>query len=239
MAAKGQMIQCYVSGQMVDAAGLIRDVLPQALDYGGRTAEPGIAARHTEPAPAPAPTVFVSYAWTDESSALVDRLQSALQEHGIRLLRDREEVRYKDSIRNFMHDIGKGKAVVVVMSEKYLKSKNCMFEMLEIAQAGAFRERIFPIVLRDSNLYEPIGLVEYVLYWEELIQKLDAGLKRVRGDNLTNLHKELDLYSEIRRMFDTITDTLRDMNALTPDQHEGSGFEELIRRIRAQTGSSG
>jgi hypothetical protein len=81
--------------------------------------------------------------------------------------------------------------------------------------------------------------VEYVLYWEELIQKLDAGLKRVRGDNLTNLHKELDLYSEIRRMFDTITDTLRDMNALTPDQHEGSGFEELIRRIRAQTGSSG
>ncbi|SPE33589.1 Tir protein (fragment) [Candidatus Sulfopaludibacter sp. SbA6] len=30
---------------------------------------------------------------------------------------------------------------------------------------------------------------------------------------------------------------MRDMNALSPDQHEGSGFEELIRRIRAQVGA--
>jgi hypothetical protein len=37
-------------------------------------------------------------------------------------------------------------------------------------------------------------------------------------------------------MFDDITDKLRDMNALTLEQHEGSGFEELIRRIRAQVG---
>jgi hypothetical protein len=66
---------------------------------------------------------------------------------------------------------------------------------------------------------------------------LDEGLKKVRGDHLANLQEDLTLYSDIRRMFDTITGTLRDMNALTPDQHEGSGFEELIRRIRAQVGS--
>jgi hypothetical protein len=39
---------------------------------------------------------------------------------------------------------------------------------------------------------------------------------------------------EIRRLFDGISDTLRDMNALTPEQHQGNGFDELIDRILVQ-----
>ena len=73
-------------------------------------------------------------------------------------------------------------------------------------------------------------------HWEDEIHELDEALKTVRGDNLTKLQEDLNSYSEIRRLFDGIADTLRDMNALTPDQHEGSGFAELIRRIRAQLG---
>ena len=76
----------------------------------------------------PPPEVLASYAWNPESCAIVDKLQQSLEEQGIRLLRDRKEVRYKDTIRDFMRRIGKGKAVVVVISEKYLKSENCMFE---------------------------------------------------------------------------------------------------------------
>lgn len=72
--------------------------------------------------------MFVSYAWNPESCAIVDKLQQALEGQGIRLLRDRKEVRYKDSIRDFMRRTGKGKAVeVVVISEKHLKSENCIF----------------------------------------------------------------------------------------------------------------
>jgi len=235
MAVKAQMIQCHDSGQMVDAARLIRDVLPNALQPEDRIAEPG-ATRHAPAASPPAPEVFVSYAWTDESSALVDRLQKALEEHSIRLLRDREEVRYKDSIRDFMRRLGQGKAIVVVISERYLQSENCMFEMLEIAGAGALRDRVFPIVLADANIYKATGRVRYVRYWEEQIHDLNEALKTVRGDSLTNLQQDLNLYADIRRMFDNIAGTLRDMNALTPGQHEGSGFAELIGRIRAQVG---
>jgi len=93
---------------------------------------------------------------------------------------------------------------------------------------------IFPIVLSDANIYKATSRVKYVRYWEDEIQELDEALKTVRGDNLTKLQEDLNVYSEIRRLFDGIADTLRDMNALTPDQHEGSGFGELIRRIRAR-----
>jgi hypothetical protein len=233
MAAKGQSIQCYVSGEMINATWLVREILPSALrsrDYGQDAPKSS-----TPQIPIPAtPEVFVSYAWTTESNAVVDRLQEALQGHGIRLLRDREEVRYKDSIREFMRRIGQGKAVVVVISEKYLKSENCMFEMVEVAKAQSLRERVFPIVLADANIYKATGRAAYVRYWENEITQLDQALKPIRADNLSNLHEDLDLYSEIRRLFDGIAHTLRDMNALTPDQHEGSGFEELISRIRTQ-----
>jgi len=230
-ANKGQQIQCHDSGEMVDAARLVREILPGAL----RRDERGPDAAEVSSS-APAPEVFVSYAWNDESKAIVDRLQQALGEQNIRLRRDREEVRYRDSIRDFMRRIGQGKCVVVVISEKYLKSENCMFELVEVAKAQGLRERIFPIVLSDANIYKPVGRVRYVHYWEEQIQELEEALKTVRGDNLTKLQEELNLYAEIRRLFDGIADTLRDMNALTPGQHEGSGFDELIRRIRGQLG---
>lgn len=238
MAGKGQPIQCHASGEMIDARQLIQDVLPGALRREQDTLWPFRGPLPDQPPPQPVPEVFVSYAWTEESNAIVDRLQKALGESDIRLVRDREEVRYKDSIREFMRRIGQGKCVVVVISEKYLKSEYCMFELLEVLHSGQFRERIFPIVLPDANLYDAIEPVRYAGYWEERIQKLDGALKKVHSANMTDSHAALDLWVEIRQLFNSIAGTLRDMNALTPEQHEGTGFEELIRRVLAQTSSA-
>lgn len=242
MARRNQRIQCYESGEMVNAIQLVREILPGALPMLTHlqdlllNSDLDVLSPVKSKSSSPQPTleVFVSYGWTPESNAIVDRIQDTLGSKGIRLLRDREEVRYKDSIRDFMRRIGQGKCVVVVISEKYLRSENCMFEMIEIAKNPGLRERVFPIVLSDANIYKATGRIKYVRYWEDEIKELDEALKTVRGDNLTKLQEDLNLYSEIRRLFDDITGTLRDMNALIPEQHEGSGFEELIRRIRAQ-----
>lgn len=236
VADKNKQIQCHDSLEMVDAVQLVAELLPGALLPGPSrffSAEPMF-----ESAPPP-PEVFVSYAWSDESTAIVDKLQHAFEQTGTRLLRDREDIRYKDSIRDFMRRLGQGKCVVVILSEKYLKSDSCMFELIEIAKAQNMRERIFPIVLPDANIYKPISRVRYIKYWDEQKQELDEALKSVSGDNLTNLQAELNSYSEIRRLFDGIADTLKDMNALSPTQHEDSAFEELISRVRAQLGSAG
>jgi hypothetical protein len=46
--------------------------------------------------------------------------------------------------------------VIVVLSDKYLKSENCMFELVEIAKHGNFVDRIFPVVLSSANIYDPV-----------------------------------------------------------------------------------
>jgi internalin A len=237
MIGKRQPIQCYESGEMVDAAALIREILPGLCEQDDSVmlARPGMTQQATPPPPVP--EVFVSYAWTKESTAIVDRLETVLGERDIHLLRDRQAVGYKDSIRDFMQRIGRGKCVVVVVSEKYLKSENCMFEMLAIAREKSLRERIFPIVLADANIYRATGRAGYVRHWEQEFRTLDDALKTIRGDNVKKLQEDLNLYADIRRLVDEITDVLRDMNALTPEQHEGTGFDQMIERIRAALGA--
>ena len=106
--------------------------------------------------------IFISYAWGGESEDLVNQLDEAFQAKGITIIRDKRDLGFKGRIKAFMERIGRGKAIIVVISEKYLKSQNCMFELVQIADNGQFYERIFPIVMSDANIYDPIQCIEYV-----------------------------------------------------------------------------
>jgi internalin A len=234
-AEEGDMIQCRTSRKLVDAADLIRDVLPSAARSMAFAAAERHLAQVLQDLPVAGPSsreVFVSYAWTDESTQLVDKLQDALACHDIALLRDKDEIRYKDSIRGFMERIGRGKCIVVVLSKKYLESKNCMFELTEIAERGDIRHRVFPIVLPDSSIYNAISRVRYVKYWEEKKAELDAAMKGVSGENLEGIRDELDLYAHIRSTIARITDIFGDMNALSLNEHQGSQFSTLIQSLQ-------
>jgi hypothetical protein len=231
---QGDQIQCRVSRKLVDAAHLIRDVLPSAA-YApeGLLSHPGLSRHDIYPSMEPSllKEVFVSYAWTDESTAIVDTLQEALKGSDIVLIRDKNQMRYRDSIRDFMKRIGRGKCIVVVLSKKYLESPNCMFEMTEIADRGDIRDRVFPIVLDDATIYNAIDRLRYIQYWEQKKEELDAAMKEVSGEHLQGIREELDLFAKIRGTIAQIVDILSDMNALSPDQHQGSNFDSLLRGL--------
>ena len=106
-----------------------------------------------------------------------------------------------------------------------------MFELLEIAKNGDFRDRIFPIVLSDAKIYNSEDRIEYVQYWEQKIQKLDDAMKTVSSANLQGFREDIDLYTEIRDSFSQLTNILREMNTLTTAIHSDSGFEELIKAV--------
>ena len=230
-AVAGDRIQCRTSRKMVDARHLIRDVLPafllEELTRHGTSRHEAASL----PEPPPRKEVFVSYAWTDESTVIVDKLQEAFQGRDVILVRDRNEMRYKDSIRDFMQRIGRGKCIVVVLSRKYLESKSCMFEMTEIADRGDIRNRVFPIVLDDAEIYDEVSRVRYIKFWEKKRDELDAEMKGVGSENLQGIREALDLFVKIRNTAAGIVETLGDMNALSLEQHQGAGFEVLLREL--------
>ncbi len=233
-AREGVSIQCYGSMKPVDAAELMRNVLPSALVKEDPCMESEAMLGDEAMETLRAPEVYVSYAWAPESEAFVDQLGDVLNQEGIMLLRDKAEVRYKDSIHEFMQRIGQGDCVIVIISDKFLKSHYCMRELLEVERNASLRARIFPVVLQDANIYDPVVLIDYIMYWEEQCNVLDAKLKMLKGHGLEALHETLNHYAEIRRLFSGIVTLLSDMNTLSPDRHLQSGFKDLIAALRAR-----
>ncbi len=186
----------------------------------------------TSPAAAPiTPEIYISYAWGEPWEGIVDELDRHFQGKGIDIVRDRRNLGYKGRIKEFMAEIGRGGYVIVVIGDKYLKSENCMFELLEIARNGALHRRIFPIVLEDADIYKAINRLQYIKYWETRIAALDAAMKEVGSADLQGIRDDIDLYTDIRNSIAGLADTIKDMNTLTPEMHQGNQFEALYQAI--------
>lgn len=176
-------------------------------------------------------TVFISYAWGGESEEIANQIDEALQNRGLNIIRDKRGLGYKGSIKTFMERIGQGNCVIVVISDKYLRSPNCMFELVEIAENKQFHDRVFPIVLADADIYDPVKRIVYVKYWEEKRAELAGAMKELDPANLQGIREDMDLYDRIRDKISGLASLLMDMNTLTPEMHRESDFNELYDAI--------
>ena len=130
----------------------------------GRRAAP----RQLGPSPVAKPEYFVSYAWGDDTSpegqereTIVDRLCAEAEPRGIHIIRDKTTLRLGERITPFMRRIGAGDRVFVILSEKYLRSPYCMFELLEIwrysrGDEADFRRRVRIYALPGTKGGTPI-----------------------------------------------------------------------------------
>jgi TIR domain/SIR2-like domain len=136
-------------------------------------------------------SLFVSYAWKDKESnepvnreTVVDWLEkrSALSEMKTLLFfRDHNDLKFGDSIDSFMTRIGKGKIVIRVISDKYLKSRYCMTEALRMENYRDDDKRIISIIWEDANLENEIS---YRDFWREKCQHILEDIeKKLDNDN--------------------------------------------------------
>ena len=186
--------------------------------------------------PANSPTtqqeIYISYAWGGESEKIVNQLDTELQNKGITIIRDKRNLGYRGSIVEFMKSIGRGNKIIVIISKKYLESENCMFELTQVYENKDFAGRIFPIILEDAGIYNPISRLKYIKYWNNKITELDEAIKDVgTALNMTQLQQELNNYGDIRATFDQMAFILKDMNALTPEIHQNQNFQTLYDQL--------
>ncbi|MDF0677034.1 MAG: COR domain-containing protein [Nitrospira sp.] len=138
--------------------------------------------------PSREPQVFISYAWGDDTPAgrqrakVVDDLCTALGRQGITVRRDRDEMRPGDLISEFMDRLAEGDFVIVIISDKYLRSEYCMYELFRIYRNCAhkpdrFRKKVIPIILPDSNIDSTDNRLERAIYWTNEEAKLKLRVK--------------------------------------------------------------
>jgi hypothetical protein len=179
-----------------------------------------------------APEIFISYAWRDESLKVTEALDAFFQEKGITVVRDNRDIGYKGLIKEYMQRLGRGKYVVVVLSDQYFKSKSCMFELLQLSQHEDFYDRIFPVAAEGTSIYEAEDALQYANYWDEKIEQLQAQIKNAKNiANLQGITDDLNLYVEIRQNVAKLIDFLRNINT---HPLKGSNFDLLFEAIQTK-----
>ncbi len=180
--------------------------------------------------------IFFSYAW-EKDEGIIMELYTSLKIDEFNVVKDKEDLRYKGIISKFMTDIGKANFVIVAISDQYLKSRFCMFELYEIYRnAGLnkeeFAKRIFPIRLEDIELSNQDIVNGYIDFWQKEEQEWEKRMKE-NSDSITE--EDTKQYQFVKRLVNdigNILSCLSDINALNITQLKKNGFEQIKTSIR-------
>lgn len=137
-----------------------------------------------------------------------------------------------------MADIGRGACVVVVISDNYLRSPYCMWELLQIYRNLQFHERICPIMLEDAKIHNLDGRMEHTEFWHKEKKRVDTRVKKLGIEALSTegTLREAEQIREISHTVDKLLTFLADMNTLSPDLLAANNFETLKRAIDERLG---
>ncbi len=127
--------------------------------------------------PASQRSVFITYQWAQQGIART--LEQAFTAKGYLVIRDEGYLEHGVYLPGFMHIIAHENLdyVLPVISESYLKSKNCMYEVNQImnrdrSESSFLERRLLPYVVSvsdpsaDSKIYSA-GVGPYLDYWKQ------------------------------------------------------------------------
>ncbi|MEZ4773255.1 MAG: COR domain-containing protein [Bacteroidia bacterium] len=175
------------------------------------------------------PKVYFSYAWGDPDDAgqskedLVTAMFESLEaEEKFQLLRDKKNIAYGDLISSFMKALGEGDLIVVFISDKYIRSEYCMYELYEIARNSGFdkekfSKRVLPVRVESLRLDDLSVLKKYYTHWENDCTEWKEFVKqRIEKGNMSeSLNRRMMIRTYIEQKLGDLIDWVQDMNAST------------------------
>lgn len=154
--------------------------------------------------------IFLSYCWNDSNVA--DEIYNHFKSNqDIELHRDTIDIGIWSSIKEYMQSIKNMDYTILLISDSYLKSANCMYEVLEVMRDRNYKDKIFPAVI-DSGIYNPITRAKYVKHWQDEFRELESTLKEISVQNLGKLNEDLKRRQDISSNIADFLDLVSDMN---------------------------
>jgi internalin A len=174
---------------------------------------------------------YVSYAWADASDPKreekVDALCEQAKTRGVQIDRDKTTLGHGDRISSFMRQIGEGDRVFIFLSDKYLKSPFCMFELFEMwrnsrQNSSEFLRRVRFFTIDGARIGKPREWLEYTKYWkqerDELRQAIDSVGWTDAGEEAIKRYRHME----------TFAGKVADVLALFADVVQMRTFEEFL-----------
>ena len=193
----------------------------------------------------PIENIFLSYCQKD--SDIADYLEEKLQpllEGKATISRDIRDVEYHESFKRFMNSIEKHDYVITLISDRYLKSRNCMYEMLEVVKDSNFSKRLVFIVISEKDrplykveqelpieaaVYTATGQAEYSKYWTAEKHKLEREIEEI-GNPVYAISqiKEVKILEKILLDLSDFLEFVRDNKGLSISEHTEENFASML-----------
>ena len=173
--------------------------------------------------------MFVSYCQKD--SVYADNFDLYFKDKNIIIHRDIRDISKWKSIREYMQTIRDIDYAVLVITDNYLKSFNCMYEVLEIMKEKDYANRIFPAVV-DTNIYSSSGKIYYIKYWEDKCKELQNEIAKIdivnAGALMDDLKRTQNICSSMSEFLSKVADmnnpVISDVNAAIEDKLNEQGL---------------
>lgn len=150
-------------------------------------------------------TIFLSYAHSEKPIA--ERLYTLLKNCGYNVKRDVNNVRPWGGIKDFMNSIRIQDYVVVLVSNSYLHSENCMYEVSQLLKDDSFKERTLSIVITppamsDVKMFSADYRLQMILHWQNHAKQFKKKIKALEPENAKEL---LGKFRDIRGIAENIS----------------------------------
>lgn len=177
--------------------------------------------------------IYISYSWKQPAMSIVKNwLCPCLKQSNIDYSIDVKDCGYGHDIEAFEREIGQADNVLVVLSNSYFYSLNCMYELALIIKNGIVSNRVRWVSLEDfCRTYVMYNTV--CRYWKKYFSQLQQNLSNEEHIDRPILN-ELEKVNAILTYFGKAWEYIQKINTLSFEQLSANQFQKLITHIRGE-----
>ena len=190
--------------------------------------------------------VFVSFAWGDDSSEqarrraeVVERLCETLSKEGWNILRDKGALHPGELISGFMKRIGRADHVIVVLSDKYLRSTYCMTELhalyeRSLGEKKNFLRRIIPLALDDARLGTWRDRANHAKHWKTEFAEMAQHLSDIGVADFALYKAMQDWHNRVGDILAYVNDVLHPHGFEAIVKDDFAALRQMLQRTRSE-----
>jgi internalin A len=151
--------------------------------------------------------------------AAVQQFIAEAKRRSIPIRQDKSELGWGDSLTKFMDRLAQGQKIFVILSNAYLRSPYCTYELFKIWQNCAKNEDTLTSRVRiylhpGLKIFTEAERLEYFRFWKskylELKQVWDeVGAEHMPENDLRRYQAVKDFYGDVMKILGTVSDRLQ------------------------------
>lgn len=188
-------------------------------------------------------TIFLSYTHAD--SIIAEKIENALKVLGYDVKRDIRNVEKWEDMQEFMKSIRKQDYAVFLVSDKYLHSINCLYEIMQFMKDENFGNRSFPIAInltkdeknlretqnRATSFFDAFYWIELVHYWQEYALKMETQLEKLKRENSSELDSKYRIVKELAQTAAKFFENSFDRKLIATIDPEKEDVKDIVSSI--------